>query len=95
MLKTILRKEHKNRWERRVALVPDAVRELIGKGFPIAVEPSEIRIFPDAEYVAAGASLMPSPDEAEFVVGIKEPPVASISHFLRKKLNFRKFWNNF
>lgn len=78
MLRTILRKEHKNRWERRVALVPEAVRELAAKGYPVAFEPSEVRIFPDAEYRAVGAELMAGPDEAQFVVGIKEPPVGSI-----------------
>ncbi|MBI2380926.1 MAG: alanine dehydrogenase [Gammaproteobacteria bacterium] len=78
MLRTILRKEHKNRWERRVALIPEAVAQLKAKGYPVAYEPSEVRIYPDAEYAAVGAERMDSPDGAQFVVGIKEPPVASI-----------------
>lgn len=78
MLKTILRKEHKNRWERRVALTPAAVKQLLAQQLPVFVESSDIRVFSDEEYAEVGARFLASPDEAQFVVGIKEPPVDSI-----------------
>ncbi|WP_144395230.1 alanine dehydrogenase [Pleionea sediminis] len=78
MLKTIVRKEHKNQWERRTPLTPEAIFQLKSKGFEIDVESSDIRIFDDSAYQTAGASLVNAPDDYELVVGIKEPPVNSI-----------------
>jgi len=78
MLSTVVRKEHKNRWERRTALIPAHMAELKQQGLPIDVEPSEIRIFSDDEYRQVGCTASSNPDMAQFVVGIKEPPVESI-----------------
>ncbi len=78
MLKTVLRKEHKNQWERRTPLTPEAIKSLKDKGFDIDVEQSEIRVYSDADYQASGAELVGTPDNHELVVGIKEPPVDSI-----------------
>ena len=50
MLKTILRKEHKNQWEKRTALTPKAIKNLQLEGFHVDVEYSDIRIFEDSEY---------------------------------------------
>ncbi len=78
MLQTILRREHKNHWERRVALTPEAVKELADQGYDIAVENSPERIFANESYASLGLPMTDTPDNAQFVVGIKEPPVASI-----------------
>ncbi len=78
MLKTIVRKEHKNQWEKRTPLIPAAIEELKSSGFDIDVESSDIRIFPDADYQSAGAPIVASPSEYQLVIGIKEPPVSSI-----------------
>ncbi|HFB64158.1 MAG TPA: alanine dehydrogenase [Aeromonadales bacterium] len=78
MIKTILRKEHKNKWERRTCLTPETVKKLITQGYPIDVETSEIRVFPDVEYVDQGCKIVGSPNSYQFVLGIKEPPVESI-----------------
>ncbi len=78
MLKTVLRKEHKNRWERRTCLTPDAVKKLIEKGYQIDVEMSAVRIFQDQQYQQAGCQLVSTPDLHQFILGIKEPPVDSI-----------------
>ena len=47
--------------ERRVALVPDAVGKLVSAGFSIAVEQEAgtAASFPDEEYAAAGADIVP------------------------------------
>ena len=52
-----LRSETKD-LEHRSALSPEAVRELVNKGFTIHVERSPERIFDDAEFEAAGAKLV-------------------------------------
>ena len=78
MLSTVIRKEHKNDWEKRTALTPSDASELIAQGFPIQVEPSDIRIYADADYKHQQVPVSGCPKNAEFVVGIKEPPVDSI-----------------
>lgn len=78
MLKTVIRKEHKNNWEKRTALTPDDVASLVSQGLPVSVEPSNIRVYSDESYSQLGVSLEGCPAAGEFVVGIKEPPVSSI-----------------
>ena len=78
MLKTVLRKEHKNRWERRVALSPTAAGELVQTGHQLAVETSEFRIYSDSEYTDQKLELVSTPNDSQLVLGIKEPPVDSI-----------------
>jgi alpha-aminoadipic semialdehyde synthase len=68
-------KETKNKWERRVALNPAAVKELVEKGFEVKVEPSEIRVYTDAEYAAAGAHLCEDLGDCDFMLGVKEIPL--------------------
>ncbi len=80
MLKTIIRKEHKNQWEKRAPLTPEAVKALTAEGLEFELEPCDIRIFNDQAYRDAGVNYPAHPDDAEFVLGIKEPPVDSIKH---------------
>ena len=80
MLKTIIRKEHKNKWERRAPLTPEAVTLLKEQGYSVELEPCDIRIFSDEQYQQAGVLYPAHPDTAEFVLGIKEPPVSSIKY---------------
>lgn len=78
MLKAILRKEHKNQWEKRTPLTPDAIKELKAQGYDIDVEQCDIRVHPNEDYVKAGAQLVDTPANHQLVIGIKEPPVDSI-----------------
>lgn len=78
MLKTIIRKEHKNRWERRVALTPESVAELTRSGYQIDIESCDTRVFSNASYLSAGSELQQHPNKHDLVLGIKEPPVDSI-----------------
>ncbi len=78
MLKTIIRREHKNEWERRVALTPAHTKALREQGLNIVVENSPERIFANEAYTEHGIPMMDTPKYADFVVGIKEPPVTSI-----------------
>ena len=63
--------------ERRVALIPDAVRSLTGKELEVAVESGagEGAGHPDAEYSEAGASVGSGDDAwgAEVVVKVARP----------------------
>jgi alanine dehydrogenase len=69
-----LRMEDKNPWERRVALTPDDVRDLVAKGIEVRVERFERRTFADAEYAAVKASLSDDVRDCAVVLGIKEMP---------------------
>ncbi|MDT0310289.1 alanine dehydrogenase [Streptomyces sp. DSM 44917] len=75
--------------EFRVALTPAGVHELVGAGHQVCVErgAGEGSAVPDAEFAAAGASVLPDADEvwaaADLVLKVKEP-VAEEYHRLRK-----------
>ena len=74
-----LRREDKNEWERRVALTPDHVAELVrDAGVALRVQSSAIRTFPDADYVAAGALIDETLDDCKVILGIKEVPVEKL-----------------
>ncbi|KAF7721008.1 hypothetical protein EC973_005558 [Apophysomyces ossiformis] len=74
-----LRREDKSRWERRVALTPDAVERLIQQtGTRVYVQPSTKRIFSDESYKKAGAIVTEDLSAADVILGIKEVPEASL-----------------
>jgi saccharopine dehydrogenase (NAD+, L-lysine-forming) len=67
--------------ERRAPIVPADAQRLIDQGIRLTVEESAQRVFTDAEYAAAGATVVAAgswadaPEEV-FVVGLKELPAA-------------------
>jgi alpha-aminoadipic semialdehyde synthase len=70
-----IRREDKNEWEKRVALVPDDVRWLQEKhGIHTIVQPSANRVFSDDEYRQAGAEVNEDLDRAEVIFAVKEIP---------------------
>jgi saccharopine dehydrogenase (NAD+, L-lysine forming) len=72
-----IRREDKNRWERRVPLTPEDVGDLIARhGLIFHVQPSPIRIFPDERYAAAGATLREDLSGCDIILGVKEVPTA-------------------
>jgi saccharopine dehydrogenase (NAD+, L-lysine-forming) len=75
-----IRREDKNRWERRVPLTPADARQLIAQGYDVVIQPSPIRIFPDAAWVAAGARVEEDLSGCAVVLGVKEMPAS----FFRK-----------
>ena len=52
-----IRREDKSKWERRVAVTPENVKEIVARNPNIhfIVQPSKIRIFTDKEFIKAGA----------------------------------------
>lgn len=86
MMKKILgiRKEIKNKWERRVTLTPAAVKMLKDNfGIKTLFQLSEKRIFDDQDYIDAGAEAREILDEAEIILAVKEIP---IKHILENKI---------
>lgn len=73
--------------ERRVALVPDAVKRLVGAGHQVVVErgAGTAAYFPDDLYEAAGATLAASAEEAigaaDLVLKVQRPSDAEIGAF--------------
>lgn len=71
-------REVKNR-EYRVAITPAGVVELVRRGHQVLIEreAGAGSSFPDSDYAAAGARIVPNPDdvwgEAELVLKVKEP----------------------
>jgi len=71
-----IRREDRNEWERRAPLTPADLAELAsGPGARFRVQPSDIRVFDDSEYAAAGAEVAESLDDASVVLAIKEIPI--------------------
>jgi saccharopine dehydrogenase (NAD+, L-lysine forming) len=64
--------ETKNRWERRVPLVPAEIATLVADGIEVRVERSPTRAFLDDEFVAAGATLVDDATDCKLVMGVKE-----------------------
>ncbi|KAA0151799.1 hypothetical protein FNF31_06750 [Cafeteria roenbergensis] len=74
-----IRREDKSIWERRVALTPDNVRELVSThGLRVLVQPSPRRVFDDSEYAAAGAEVTEDLSPAATILGVKEVPPSAL-----------------
>lgn len=71
-----IRREDKNRWERRTPLIPQHIKELNKKhGIGTIVQPSPIRIFSDEEYEQVGAKVQDDMISPPIVFAIKEIPI--------------------
>ena len=66
-----IRREDKSIWERRTPLVPGDVRGIMEAGVEVVVQPSDIRIFKEADYETVGASIDEDLSSARVVFGIK------------------------
>jgi len=83
----ILRETY-DRWERRAPLTPSHVQQLVF-GHPhaipeapvrVLVQPSARRIFPDHEYLHAGAILQDNVESADILLGVKRPKESRLLH---------------
>lgn len=69
-----IRRENDRKFEARTPLLPKHVRQLIEK-FPqvrFLVQPSELRAYAEADYMAAGATIQEDLSEADIILCIKE-----------------------
>lgn len=79
-MKTLLiRAEDKNRWERRVPLVPEDLEQILAEtGSRAYVEESEKRFFHSDAYLRVGAKICDSMVPGDVIVGVKEIPEEKI-----------------
>jgi alpha-aminoadipic semialdehyde synthase len=74
-----IRRESVDATERRVPLNPDQVERLIHKhGTKVIIQPSNLRVFADEEYDAAGAAVQEDVSACNAVFGVKEMPIEQI-----------------
>jgi saccharopine dehydrogenase (NAD+, L-lysine forming) len=74
-----IRREDINRWEKRVPLIPSHVRELVDR-HPVdfRIQPSEIRVFNDADYRLSGIPVEENLSPCSIVIALKEIPLELI-----------------
>lgn len=94
-------KERKNPPDRRVVFSPSELLDLV-KQFPkaeIKVEASDIRVFPDSEYIEKGFEVSDNVSDCDILLGVKEVPVDALipnkkyfffSHTIKKQAYNRK-----
>ncbi len=71
-----VRREDKNRWERRVPLIPSHMRDLRQEqGLSFIVQPSAIRIFRDEDYRMEGVPVQESLEPCSIILAVKEIPL--------------------
>ena len=71
-----IRREDKNKWERRVPLVPEHVKELKEKyGIETIIQPSKIRAFSEKDFGDADAVINEDLSSSSVVFAIKEIPI--------------------
>jgi len=72
-----IRREDKSKWERRVPLTPEHVKELIeNDGIEVYLQPSPIRIFPDREFMQVGAKIQEDLSACPVIFAVKEIPAS-------------------
>jgi len=70
-----IRREDKNKWERRVPIIPGHVRKLKEKhGIKTIIQPSTIRVFTDKEFESSGAIVDEDLSSSSVVFAVKEIP---------------------
>jgi alpha-aminoadipic semialdehyde synthase len=73
-----LRREDISRWERRAPLTPREVARLVAGGLPVDVQSSDVRVFDDAAYREAGASVVENLERCNVIFAVKEIPAEVI-----------------
>lgn len=70
-----IRREDKNKWERRVPLTPADLADLRAQGLSFLVQTSPNRIFEDREFEAAGLDVAEDLSPCDLVLAVKEIPI--------------------
>jgi len=70
-----IRREDKNPWEKRVALVPSCIERLVKKhGLEIYIQPSSNRIFSELDFSRKGAVIKEDISDCKIIIAVKEIP---------------------
>lgn len=70
-----IRRENKNKWERRVAMTPWAVEDLIKLGVKVKFQSCNLRCYTNKQYIDAGAEMTEDISDADIILGVKEIPL--------------------
>jgi len=71
-----IRREDKNRWERRVPLIPEHIKEFKEKyGIETTIQPSQLRVYSDDEYTNAGVAVKEDLSNCPVILAVKEIPI--------------------
>jgi alpha-aminoadipic semialdehyde synthase len=71
-----IRREDKNRWEKRAPLIPEHIKEFKEKfGIETIIQPSQIRMYSNNEYADAGAIIKEDLSSSPVIFAIKEIPI--------------------
>lgn len=74
-----IRREDKNKWEKRTPLIPQHIEELKEKdGLKFIAQPSGIRCYSDSSYQSANAKIAEDLSGADIILAIKEVPAQLI-----------------
>ncbi|KAI8906263.1 Saccharopine dehydrogenase-domain-containing protein [Gorgonomyces haynaldii] len=74
-----IRREQKNRWERRVPLIPEHVERLVNEyGAKVYIQPSTKRVIPDSKYQQHGAFVHEDLSMCDVILGVKEVPLREL-----------------
>lgn len=72
-------REIKSKWERRCALTPREVKQLVAEGgIKVLVQPSTSRCYTDEEFEEVGAIIQEDLSECDVIFGVKEVPMQNI-----------------
>ncbi|MEZ4390845.1 MAG: hypothetical protein R3A48_07080 [Polyangiales bacterium] len=71
-------RETKNRFERRVPLIPEALKVLIAEGVEVRVERSDNRAFADGEFESVGCVMVDDASDCRFIMGVKEVKTSQV-----------------
>lgn len=71
-----IRREDKNKWERRVPIIPEDLKELRDvHGIEAVVQPSQLRIYPDNTFTENGAMIEENLYNVNTIFAVKEIPI--------------------
>jgi alpha-aminoadipic semialdehyde synthase len=70
-----IRREDKNKWEKRVPIIPKHVKKLNDLGIEVIIQPSKIRAYSDKEFQNAGAIVREDLSDCQTIFAVKEIPV--------------------
>lgn len=70
-----IRRENKNKWERRVAIAPWDVKKLVDAGVKVIFQSCNLRCYTNKQYLDAGAIQEEDITKADVVLGVKEVPL--------------------
>ena len=71
-----IRREDKNKWERRVPLIPEHIQEFKEQyQINTIIQPSPIRVYPNTTFQQAGATIQEDLSSCPVVLAVKEIPL--------------------